>query len=77
MNNASANRIIVPDELREILLDFTVNYLLEQPQEDVVTYACEFFRKLKENRSLADIRSPSVGEESVISEDGWYSFIRL
>lgn len=64
------NRINVPDELREILLDFTVNYLLEQPQEDVVTYGCEFFRRLKENQNLADLRSPSVGEESVISDDG-------
>lgn len=70
MSRGSINKINVPDELREILLDFTVNYLLEQPQEDVVTYACEFFNRLKENRKLADIRSPSVGEESVISEDG-------
>lgn len=70
MSRGSVNRINVPNELREILLDFTVNYLLEQPPEDVVTYACEFFNRLKESRNLADIRSPSVGEESVISEDG-------
>lgn len=69
MNRGSINKINVPDELREILLDFTVNYLLEQPQEDVVTYACDFFNRLRENRKLADIRSPSMGEESVISED--------
>ncbi|XP_065226681.1 cAMP-dependent protein kinase type II regulatory subunit-like [Planococcus citri] len=69
MSRGSVNKIYVPDELREILLDFTVNYLLEQPQEDVVTYACDFFNRLRETRKLADIRSPSVGEESVISED--------
>lgn len=69
MSRSSVNKIYVPDELREILLDFTVNYLLEQPQEDVVTYACDFFNRLRETRKLADIRSPSVGEESVISED--------
>ncbi|KAK7575638.1 hypothetical protein V9T40_011924 [Parthenolecanium corni] len=69
MSRGSVNRINVPNELREILLDFTVNYLLEQPPEDVVTYACEFFNRLKESRNLADIRSPSVGEESVISDD--------
>ena len=72
MSRGSVNKIYVPDELREILLDFTVNYLLEQPQEDVVTYACDFFNRLRESRKLADIRSPSVGEESVISEDGQY-----
>lgn len=72
MSRGSVNRINVPNELREILLDFTVNYLLEQPPEDVVTYACEFFNRLKESRNLADIRSPSVGEESVISEDGQF-----
>lgn len=70
MSRGSINKIYVPDELREILLDFTVNYLLEQPQEDVVTYACDFFNRLRESRKLSDIRSPSVGEESVISEDG-------
>lgn len=73
MSRGSINKIYVPDELREILLDFTVNYLLEQPQEDVVTYACDFFNRLRESRKLADIRSPSVGEESVISEDGQYT----
>lgn len=70
MSRGNINKINVPNELREILLDFTVNYLLEQPQDDVVTYACEFFNRLRENRKLGDKRSPSVGEESVISEDG-------
>ncbi len=73
MSRNYLNRVNVPDELRELLLDFVVNYLLEQPREDVVTYACDFFHRLKERRTLlTDIRSPSVGEESIVSEDGRY-----
>jgi len=48
MSRQSA-KISVPDNLRDILLEFTVNYLLEQPG-DVVDYAVEYFTKLRDNR---------------------------
>lgn len=45
----SASRITVPDDLRDILLEFTISYLLEQPG-DIIDYAVDFFTRLKENR---------------------------
>lgn len=75
-NRTAANKVNVPDELREILFEFTVNYLLEQPQPtDVISYACDFFNKLKEDRKQVDVRSPSVGDESVLSDDGNFNFL--
>lgn len=70
MSRPEGGRITVPDELRDILLEFTISYLLEQPG-DIVEYAVEFFTKLRENRTTAMVRldrdqtlSP---DESVIS----------
>lgn len=63
-------RIQVPDALRDVLLEFSIAYLLEQPG-DVVDYAVEFFTKLKESRKDkieiggdGDVPSP---DESVMS----------
>lgn len=50
MSRTPVQRIQTPDELREILLEFTISYLLEQPG-DVVDYAHEYFTRLKENRT--------------------------
>jgi len=47
----NAAKLNVPDELREILFDFTIGYLLEQPS-DIIDYAIEFFDKLKKSKSL-------------------------
>lgn len=65
-------RLQVPEALREILLEFSIAYLLEQPG-DVVDYAVEFFGKLQESRRAAaalkqndDLPSP---DESVLSQD--------
>lgn len=65
-------RLQVPEALREILLEFSIAYLLEQPG-DVVDYAVEFFTKLQEGRRAAaalkqsdDLPSP---DESVLSQD--------
>ncbi|XP_075217108.1 cAMP-dependent protein kinase type II regulatory subunit isoform X1 [Lycorma delicatula] len=49
MNKQPPAKINVPDELRDVLLEFTISYLLEQPP-DVVNYAVEFFTKLRDNR---------------------------
>lgn len=67
----AAQRIQVPDELRDVLLEFTISYLLEQPG-DVVDFAVEFFTRLRDNRTtqrvegVADVPSP---DESVISRE--------
>lgn len=62
-------RIQVPEALRDILLEFSISYLLEQPG-DVVDYGVEFFTRTQENRKTqmvtADIPSP---DESVISHE--------
>lgn len=61
-------RIQVPEALRDILLEFSISYLLEQPG-DVVDYGVEFFTRAQDNRKTqitADIPSP---DESVISHE--------
>lgn len=72
-------RIQVPDSLRDVLLEFSIAYLLEQPG-DVIDFAVEFFTKLQENRrstivpssgtlNAQELQSPD--EDSVLSqEDG-------
>ncbi|XP_060536013.1 cAMP-dependent protein kinase type II regulatory subunit [Cylas formicarius] len=45
-------RVHVPEELREVLLEFTISYLLEQPG-DVVSYAADYFNRLRETRTNA------------------------
>lgn len=67
---ANKQRIQVPDSLRDLLLEFSISYLLEQPG-DVIDYAVEFFTKLQENRKSAvassgDAVSP---DESIMDTD--------
>lgn len=45
----NAGKITVPDDLRNILLEFTISYLLEQPG-DIIDYAVDFFTRLRDNR---------------------------
>ncbi|XP_018327166.1 cAMP-dependent protein kinase type II regulatory subunit [Agrilus planipennis] len=72
-------RIQVPDELKEVLLEFTISYLLEQPG-DVVDYAANYFKQLKEARRTALVYDPiepgptstgsvSSPDESIISQE--------
>jgi len=72
MSNQPKQRIQVPDSLRDILLEFSIAYLLEQPG-DVVDYAVEFFTKLQENRkskiSHDDVPPGSPDDESIMSLD--------
>ncbi|XP_043273577.1 cAMP-dependent protein kinase type II regulatory subunit [Venturia canescens] len=65
-------KIVVPDDLRDILLEFTISYLLEQPG-DIVDYAVEFFTRLRENRQTMLIQSntqtcSSTPDESIEEE---------
>lgn len=54
MSRSQGQRIQVPDELREVLLEFTISYLLEQPG-DVVSYAADYFTRLRESRAATTI----------------------
>lgn len=68
MSRQSSSRINVPDELREVLLEFTISYLLEEPP-DVLDYAVEFFTKLKESRKPQIVAAPSTVGSVVSNED--------
>lgn len=65
MSNQQKQRIQIPDSLRDILLEFSIAYLLEQPG-DVVDYAVEFFTKLQENRKskISHDDAPASPDES-------------
>lgn len=76
-NQTSKQRIQVPDSLRDLLLEFSIAYLLEQPG-DVIDYAVEFFTKLQENRRSSigigdgngqDDGPASPDDESIMSVD--------
>uniref|UniRef100_A0A1B0AZN0 RIIa domain-containing protein n=1 Tax=Glossina palpalis gambiensis TaxID=67801 RepID=A0A1B0AZN0_9MUSC len=56
-------RIQVPDELREVLLEFSISFLLEQPA-DVVDFAVDYFTKLQADRKLAAGTQEGNGEEA-------------
>ncbi|KAG5899520.1 hypothetical protein JTB14_008209 [Gonioctena quinquepunctata] len=61
-------RICVPDELREILLEFTISYLLEQPG-DVVSYAAEYFTQLRQARTTSILYDETRSAEEPLSPD--------
>lgn len=82
MNRSQGQRIQVPDELREVLLEFTISYLLEQPG-DVINYAAEYFTRLKANRNtgiiygVTEAATPSSPDESTMSrEEGTFLLSR-
>lgn len=70
----AGGRIQVPDELREVLLEFTISYLLEQPG-DVIGYAADYFTRLRDARTTSilydgapveDVQSP---DDSTLSKE--------
>lgn len=70
MNRQTSTKHNVPDELRDVLLEFTISYLLEQPP-DVLDYAVEFFTKLRDNKTTI-VRAPPRAvspDDSVISNE--------
>jgi cAMP-dependent protein kinase regulator len=68
----SKQKVKVPDSLRDVLLEFSIAYLLEQPG-DVIDFAVDFFTKLQANRAQTGvgigITKPSTPDESIISQD--------
>jgi len=72
----NAGKITVPDDLRDVLLEFTISYLLEQPS-DIIDYAVDFFTRLRDTRQAQLIHdeeiciSPEI--ESVEEEEGEFA----
>ncbi|CRK97544.1 CLUMA_CG010931, isoform A [Clunio marinus] len=68
----SKQKVKVPDSLRDVLLEFSIAYLLEQPG-DVIDFAVDFFTKLQTNRAQTGIgigvTKPTTPDESIISQD--------
>ena len=73
--SGEAPKVNVPDDLRDILLEFTINYLLEQPP-DIIDYAVDFFKKLQENRRAAPPKenAPASPDDSILSNDDGESY---
>uniref|UniRef100_A0A6M2DE92 cAMP-dependent protein kinase type II regulatory subunit n=1 Tax=Xenopsylla cheopis TaxID=163159 RepID=A0A6M2DE92_XENCH len=69
-NARTGQKVQVPDDLRDLLLEFTISYLLEQPG-DIVDYAVQFFTRMQENRNstMGASAMPSSPEESIISQE--------
>ncbi|KAG8177964.1 hypothetical protein JTE90_014707 [Oedothorax gibbosus] len=61
-------RLEVPRELTSLLLDFTVNVLLEKPA-DLVDYAVNYFTKLREDGRSNNIVEPTTEVPSVTCEE--------
>lgn len=74
----NAGKITVPDDLRDVLLEFTISYLLEQPG-DIIDYAVDFFTRLRDARRTQLIQADgqtcsSTPDESVDDEgESWQS----
>ncbi|XP_065347486.1 cAMP-dependent protein kinase type II regulatory subunit [Cloeon dipterum] len=66
MNRGSMDKFSIPNQLREVLLDFTINYLLEQPP-DLLQFGVDFFTKLRDSRT--QIKIDGSPEESLVSGD--------
>ncbi|XP_011630408.1 cAMP-dependent protein kinase type II regulatory subunit [Pogonomyrmex barbatus] len=62
----NAGKITVPDDLRDVLLEFTISYLLEQPG-DIIDYAVDFFTRLRDARRTQLI--PTDGQISPTTPD--------
>jgi len=57
----------IPQELQEILLDFTVQFLVEQP-EDLVSFAIVYFSRLQARRPVQDGHH---SDESMLSDEDY------
>ena len=64
---AASSPYRIPHELQEILLDFTVNYLIEQPT-DIARFGVEYFVKLTDARNNKNEVDHS-DDESMLSDE--------
>ena len=67
-NGPPGSQYRIPDELQEILLDFTVNYLIEQPS-DIARFGVEYFVKLTSTRSNQNEDADHSEDESMLSDE--------
>jgi len=74
MSQRNAGKITVPDDLRDVLLEFTISYLLEQPG-DIIDYAVDFFTRLRDARRTQIINTdqiyPTTPDEFVDEGESW------
>lgn len=69
-----SGKITVPENFRDILLEFTINYLIEQPG-DIVDFGIEYFTKLRDSRqSGAQKLTHSESNDDSLSMDEGKSF---
>ncbi|XP_043866897.1 cAMP-dependent protein kinase type II regulatory subunit isoform X4 [Drosophila mojavensis] len=70
MSTDSSRRIQVPDELKEVLLQFSISYLVEQPP-DLIDFAADYFNKLQANRPATGSTDNTADDnQSVNSQEG-------
>lgn len=74
MSTQQKSRVQVPDGLRDVLLEFSIAYLLEQPG-DVIDYAVEFFSKLQDSRKSRMTTEPLSPDESILEDEGKFLVI--
>lgn len=73
-----SGKITVPDNLRDLLLEFTINYLLEQPG-DIVDFGIEYFTKLRDSRQsgLPKLGHSESADDSLSMDEGMYPMYNL
>ncbi|KAH8391045.1 hypothetical protein KR215_004917 [Drosophila sulfurigaster] len=69
MSSDSSRRIQVPDELKEVLLQFSIAYLVEQPV-DLIDFAAEYFNKLQAHRPNTTTSDLNDDNQSINSQEG-------
>lgn len=75
----NAGKITVPDDLRDVLLEFTISYLLEQPG-DIIDYAVDFFTRLRDARQtqlIQDTQPCASPDESVDEGESYLWLVDL
>uniref|UniRef100_A0A161M7N7 cAMP-dependent protein kinase type II regulatory subunit n=1 Tax=Triatoma infestans TaxID=30076 RepID=A0A161M7N7_TRIIF len=69
MQRQHIGKIAVSNEFRQMMLEFTVTYLLEQPQ-DPVAFAAEYFQRLRSaERDIEDAQHLESPSDSALEED--------
>lgn len=64
--SADTKRVQVPNALREVLLEFSIAYLLEKPT-DVIDFAVDYFSKIQQHRPIKQADT-QVGDDVSIQE---------
>ena len=62
------NAYKIPDELQEVLLDFTVNFLIEQPN-DIAAFGISYFTKLAASKREEHNVDNASDDESMLSDE--------